>query len=517
MKANYTDYSTLRQTVKSYVRNNKSMLSRNDGILYFASEQGAYPDMMQIDPVIKPYEKITFNVLWKYARSFKAGLLPTYSMLMRMINIGSSATLANALTALRITRWITMVERIKPNQPGKEGGKVFTIHGEPLLVQEVLQLDPDYKDFLLSIIHNHRDKRIRKLAKTMLSQVQYIEDEDNEGRQGLDYVAPLEKMESNKRGEKIAEFIFQSEQYHEKESADEEADFIEEQKEQLIHHSWHCGYFYLRMAVDDKESNNQHKGEQKPDKKRESKQGPRNEEALLSGKRQSKQGLKIKEALLSGEQKAENAENHENNVQNWSKNNHIQNEKGFLGRPLQQLKTSSSSYINNINKEKTTTNDSRSESKKTDTKLSTGRNTGYPASLIIEPYVKKYLSDAEIEKALLIITRLDESDRQDVLDEWQESMHCRSGGPNPMNNPVAYLSSVVRQFYNEDFFYLSGYYLKVQERRKKQKQLEERKKKFEENASTMVDVEINGVKQSIPKHLARMLAKVKKASKKKQR
>ena len=512
MKAHYTDYSTLRQTVKSYVRNNKSMLSRNDGILYFASEQGAYPDMMQTDPVIKPYEKITFNVLWKYARSFKAGLLPTYSMLMRMINIGSSATLSNALTVLRITRWITMVERIKHNQPGKEGGNVFTIHGEPLLVQEVLQLDPDYKGFLLSLIHNHRDKRIKKLANTMLKQVQYIENE--QGHQGMDQVAPLEKMESNKRGEKIAEFILRSEQSGESEPQGEEADFMEEQKEQLIHHSWHCGYFYLRMAVEEKEKKNINNTEQKPNKKRESKQGLKNEETLLSTKRQSKQGLNSDAPLLSGENRAKNTQNCTNNDQNWSKNNHIQNEKGFLGQPLQQLKTSSSSYINNINKETTTTNDSQSESKKTGRELSTGKNKKFHSSLIVEPYVKKYLSDAEIKQALLVLTRLDESDRQDVLDEWQESMHCRSGGPNPMNNPVAYLSSVVKNFYREDYYYLSGYYLKVQERRKKQKQMEERKKKFEQNASTMVDVEIDGVKQSIPRHIARMLEKVKKASKK---
>lgn len=79
----------------------------------------------------------------------------------------SRETVANCITALRITRWISAIHRGREPGTGKMLPNKYAVHEEPLSVQEARQIDFDYEKLVQKSL-NHASRIISHLASLAL-------------------------------------------------------------------------------------------------------------------------------------------------------------------------------------------------------------------------------------------------------------------------------------------------------------------------------------------------------------
>jgi hypothetical protein len=139
--------------------------SQQDGYLLFSSPQEAMPKLAFMDPVLDPVDKIVWANIWIHAKEQGNQLagFPSHRVLMARCNIGHRKAISRSLTLLRLTRWITLCEKVTDPATGTVRGNLYALHEEPAPLSLTQQLDAHYMEFLDQCLLHH-DDRIRDIA-----------------------------------------------------------------------------------------------------------------------------------------------------------------------------------------------------------------------------------------------------------------------------------------------------------------------------------------------------------------
>ena len=107
-----------------------ALASQRDGeaVVYLGSVQDAIPRLLILDNDIPA----TALRVWMLLRiqiddPTLASMVPSYPEIMRVLGIGSRDTMRNSFYYLRMTRWITLINR-KTNRFGYNRGNVYALH-----------------------------------------------------------------------------------------------------------------------------------------------------------------------------------------------------------------------------------------------------------------------------------------------------------------------------------------------------------------------------------------------------
>ena len=134
----------------------------SDAVLFLGNPTDPIPRALIIDSDL-PFEA---RVLWCYFRSLSdspgaSNVLPDYATIQKELGIGRRNTVSNCLTALYITRWITIMP-----QAGQQR-RIFVLHDTPLTFDQAVEVNPAYTDRLSAAIKNPV-RKIRSLAQRVL-------------------------------------------------------------------------------------------------------------------------------------------------------------------------------------------------------------------------------------------------------------------------------------------------------------------------------------------------------------
>ena len=136
----------------------------------------AMPMAVHLDPRLDPYDRSVFSALWALSkRRGGSAIMPAYEEIMRYAGIRSRDRVARSITALRITRWITLLERSR-DRLGRNRGNAYLLNVESEHIADVLQLDREHIRFLRQTATDHRNRRLRTMALEELSQLDSSED-----------------------------------------------------------------------------------------------------------------------------------------------------------------------------------------------------------------------------------------------------------------------------------------------------------------------------------------------------
>ncbi len=103
--------------------------------------------------------------------------LPSYNELQGWLSDqpegekASRSTVSNALMMLRITRWLSLCQRLRDEQSGRITGNLYALHDAPLTHADACRMDSEYLA-LLTACSRHRNRRIRNIAIGLLLSLQ---------------------------------------------------------------------------------------------------------------------------------------------------------------------------------------------------------------------------------------------------------------------------------------------------------------------------------------------------------
>ena len=153
-----SELNRLLESAQAYARDNDT-----DAILFLGSPTDPIPRALILD-VDLPFPA---RVLWCYLRSLSdspgaAGSAPSYDRIQQELGMKSRGTVASAVHALRITRWVTLLP-----QSVKNHRHLYLLHNAPLTYLQSADIDPGYPERIAEAIQSP-SKHIRVLARRVL-------------------------------------------------------------------------------------------------------------------------------------------------------------------------------------------------------------------------------------------------------------------------------------------------------------------------------------------------------------
>lgn len=147
-----------------------------DGILFSGNRHETVPRALFLDRRLTPLERNAWQVIRLQLERDGITTFPSYDELapylasMPCANKASSETVARALTILRLTRWLSLVQRRRDKPTGRHQGNLYVLHDEPLSPFEAIQLDVEYLD-LISRALGHASKAIQSVGYHVLEEL----------------------------------------------------------------------------------------------------------------------------------------------------------------------------------------------------------------------------------------------------------------------------------------------------------------------------------------------------------
>ncbi|MBW9271961.1 MAG: hypothetical protein K1566_20155 [Candidatus Thiodiazotropha sp. (ex. Lucinisca nassula)] len=161
---------------------------RHSGIPHQALPTGIF-----IDPTLKATDRNVLCVFRTQMSETSKMAMPTYREIKRMANIGSDATVARAISILRLTRWIIKVGDIRD-----DGGRIirtaYDICDEPECLQTVMDRDTSYLDFVKHM-HSHNHPAVAHMAKSVQDGIDLFSDMVADGKRSVRSLSPTEKQD----------------------------------------------------------------------------------------------------------------------------------------------------------------------------------------------------------------------------------------------------------------------------------------------------------------------------------
>ncbi|MGV8919321.1 MAG: STY4528 family pathogenicity island replication protein [Pseudomonas sp.] len=145
------------------------------GILFTGNPHEAFPRRLLLDNRLTPLERNAWQVFRLLLNDDWLTSFPTYEQLRPYLasspfKLASRETVAKALTALRLTRWLSLAGRVRDDVTGQMKGNIYLLHDEPISVSEAMLLDKSYLE-LVANAQDHANKSIRQVAALTLDEV----------------------------------------------------------------------------------------------------------------------------------------------------------------------------------------------------------------------------------------------------------------------------------------------------------------------------------------------------------
>ncbi|EQC2932898.1 STY4528 family pathogenicity island replication protein [Salmonella bongori] len=144
-----------------------------DRLLFLGNRQETVPRRLLLARDLSPRDKFAWQLLRLHAHDVSSGLFPTYAELQCWLadrperEKASRSTVSHALTMLRLTRWLSLCQRLRDARTGQITGNLYALHDEPLTFANACQMDAEYAALLTACAH-HRNLRIRATAIALL-------------------------------------------------------------------------------------------------------------------------------------------------------------------------------------------------------------------------------------------------------------------------------------------------------------------------------------------------------------
>lgn len=157
-------------------RHQKAALSPNDTLLFSGNPHESVPRALFLDTRLTPLERNAWQVFRLQLNPDGLTVFPTYEQLRPFLASmpcgpkASTETVARALTILRLTRWLSLVQRRRDRKTGCLLGNLYVLHDEPLTPFEAMQLDPEYLG-LVSQALTHASKAIQYVTYQILREI----------------------------------------------------------------------------------------------------------------------------------------------------------------------------------------------------------------------------------------------------------------------------------------------------------------------------------------------------------
>ncbi|WP_052400421.1 STY4528 family pathogenicity island replication protein [Paraburkholderia ginsengisoli] len=151
-------------------------INSGDAFLFSGNRHESVPRALFLDPRLTPLERNAWQVIRMQLNTDGLTAFPTYEQLrpflasMPCAAKASFETVARALTLLRLTRWLSLVQRRRDPRTGRMQGNVYVLHDEPLTPFEAMQLDPEYLG-LVSHALTHASKAIQRIGQHVLREI----------------------------------------------------------------------------------------------------------------------------------------------------------------------------------------------------------------------------------------------------------------------------------------------------------------------------------------------------------
>ncbi|WEQ55767.1 STY4528 family pathogenicity island replication protein [Komagataeibacter nataicola] len=149
---------------------------RADGLLFSGNRHDAVPRGLILDRRLTPLERNAWQVFRLLLNDDGVTAFPSYDelapFLASMPGAGraSHETVARALTAMRLTRWISLARRRRDPVSGRVIGNLYVLHDEPLTPYEGIQLDMDYLD-LVGRALTHASVSLQRIGMLVLKEI----------------------------------------------------------------------------------------------------------------------------------------------------------------------------------------------------------------------------------------------------------------------------------------------------------------------------------------------------------
>ncbi|MBX4833273.1 STY4528 family pathogenicity island replication protein [Klebsiella pneumoniae] len=152
-------------------------MNSDDRLLFLGNPQQSVPKRLLLARNLSPRDKFTWQLLRLHARDDGSGVFPSYNELQGWLSDqpedekASRSTVSNALMLLRITRWLSLCQRLRDEQSGRITGNLYALHDAPLSHADACRMDSEYLALLTACSH-HRNRRIRNIAIGLLLTLQ---------------------------------------------------------------------------------------------------------------------------------------------------------------------------------------------------------------------------------------------------------------------------------------------------------------------------------------------------------
>ncbi|MFL9676051.1 STY4528 family pathogenicity island replication protein [Pseudomonas marginalis] len=138
------------------------------GIIFTGNPHEAVPRRLLLDNRLTPLERNAWQVFRLLLNDDGLTSFPTYEQLRPYLastpfKLASRETVAKALTALRMTRWLSLGGRVRDEVTGQMKGNIYLLHDEPVSIAEAVLLDRGYLELLGECV-GHSNKSIRDVA-----------------------------------------------------------------------------------------------------------------------------------------------------------------------------------------------------------------------------------------------------------------------------------------------------------------------------------------------------------------
>lgn len=139
------------------------------GILYSGNIHETVPKQLFLDNRLTPVERNGWQV-FKLLLDKQGFAAPRYEDLQPYLSMtpyaekASKETVAKVIHILRLTRWLSLINKGRDKHTGQLLGSIYILHDEPITPAEALQLDSNYLNFVVNCC-KHANKNVSIVAK----------------------------------------------------------------------------------------------------------------------------------------------------------------------------------------------------------------------------------------------------------------------------------------------------------------------------------------------------------------
>jgi len=147
----------------------------NDGFFFGGNRHETVPRGLLTDKRLTPLERNAWQVFRLFLDREGMASVPTYEQLRDYLSSmpgarASTETVSRVITILRLTRWLTLLERRRNTNTGRIVGNLYVLHDEPLTPFEAIQIDAAYLELVCNALE-HPCKAVRIVGQKVLAEI----------------------------------------------------------------------------------------------------------------------------------------------------------------------------------------------------------------------------------------------------------------------------------------------------------------------------------------------------------